>query len=450
MSVQHRVSVGEHFSLFADADGVLYSWGGGDPHPTDPHSVLLHHLCLGIESGSFVPRPQRVTVFDGIAVKQVSAGSRHVLLLAVCGEVYSCGCGDDGRLGHGDAAWLSNPRPVRHFEERHGHVAQISAGDTHSLVITEHGWVYSWGSGANGRHGHGERSNKWYPQTLEHLAEHTIRHVSAGKSHSLAVSQTGEMWAWGSGGSGQLGLGDVDPGYQRRVPTQVELFTEPIVLVSAGAAHSLAVAESGELFSFGLGAFGRLGHGDRDSVYAPKRVEALAGNPVQYAIAGGDHSVVLTERGQVFTFGLDSYGKLGHGTRISPALPRGVRNYLDATLPVEAASEAKDDVQTTYAWGRPEGQVGLHGGSLDLSIGRGQYPDRLLPERIEALLNLQVVEIAAGDRHTIVRLVGADHTSELRAFGSNEMGQLGLPWMADQGGKSLPTRVDGPPAGISR
>ena len=120
----------------------------------------------------------------------------------------------------------------------------ISAGHDHSLVLTKTGLVYSFGSGINGRHGHGETTNQWHPKPIKSLEREFIRFIEAGASHSFAVNRQGELFAWGLGGSGQLGLGPCEPTYQRIKPTKVEYFTfEHIEVkqVSAGAAHTLVV-----------------------------------------------------------------------------------------------------------------------------------------------------------------------------------------------------------------
>ena len=81
----------------------------------------------------------------------------------------------------------------------------------------------------------------------------------------------------------------------------------------------------------------------------------------------------------------------------------------------------------------------------DVAIGRGQDQSLQQPLVVQALLNEEVLEVAAGPRHTVVRLASKESgVSDLRAFGCNVDGQLGLPWMSDQGDKSLPASVEEP------
>ena len=96
----------------------------------------------------------------------------------------------------------------------------------------------------------------------------------------------------------------------------------------------------GDVFSFGKGMDGRLGHGEEDwDQFRPKQVEALKGRNVVQVSAGGYHSLVLTESGDVFSFGMGRYGRLGHGDEESQYLPKLVE-ALKGKKVVEVGLEA--------------------------------------------------------------------------------------------------------------
>ena len=82
--------------------------------------------------------------------------------------------------------------------------------------------------------------------------------------------------------------------------------------VSAGGQHTLCITEAGELYAMGQGKHGQLGLGDTVSRWRPQKVAALAGKPVRIASAGHEHSAILTEAGEVYTMGEGSRGQLGH------------------------------------------------------------------------------------------------------------------------------------------
>jgi alpha-tubulin suppressor-like RCC1 family protein len=92
--------------------------------------------------------------------------------------------------------------------------------------------------------------------------------VAAGWEHSLALTESGEVYAWGWNKGGRLGLGDRK---KRLVPTKVPGLTE-VKAIAAGGAHSLALTESGEMYAWGWNWFGQLGLGDRKKRLTPIKV----------------------------------------------------------------------------------------------------------------------------------------------------------------------------------
>jgi len=191
-------------------------------------------------------------------------------------------------------------------------IVAVSAGGHHSLALTANGALWSWGQGAYGKLGHGDRQDQLLPKKVEGFAEQRVIAVSAGDQHSLALTADGSVWSWGQGGSGRLGHGDLQ---RQLLPKKVEAFAEQrVVAVSAGAMHSLALTADGAVWSWGDGIFGRLGHGDhQQNQLLPKKVEALAGRRVVAVSAGGSHGLAITADAAVFTWGRGERGCLGHG-----------------------------------------------------------------------------------------------------------------------------------------
>ena len=99
---------------------------------------------------------------------------------------------------------------------------------------------------------------------------------------------------------------------------------------TAGASHTAVWTEEGELFTFGYGVDGRLGHGGEKKGRVPRLVEALAGKKVIGAASGRDHTAVWTEAGESFTFGIGRFGQLGHNMQQNGLVPRLVEALLGA------------------------------------------------------------------------------------------------------------------------
>lgn len=140
--------------------------------------------------------------------------------------------------------------------------------------------------------------------------------TAAGGAHTVAVSADGSLWAWGKAAEGRLGLGK-DVRDDVLAPLQVgglETFGGcGVVWASCGGKHTLAVCSDGSLFSWGRGAGGRLGQGDRNKRFKPACVRAgqLASSKVMVASAGDAHCMAVREDGSLFSWGRGIFESMG-------------------------------------------------------------------------------------------------------------------------------------------
>lgn len=124
------------------------------------------------------------------ACPQVSCGPRHAALITKNGETYTWGCGDAGRLGHGDCQSSGYPKMVLELSGRG--VTQLACGDWHTAAITRDGSLYTWGDGTAGILGHGNPHRHWSPKRVERPLQGVIfTRVAAGPYHTAAVTRTG-------------------------------------------------------------------------------------------------------------------------------------------------------------------------------------------------------------------------------------------------------------------
>ena len=145
--------------------------------------------------------PEAMAGLEGVNVKRVASTAFHGLAVSNLGVVYSFGDGKSGRLGHGDEEGLMVPRPVAALQGER--VSAIAAGGEHSLVVTTHGQVFSFGSGSFGQLGHGDLQQQLTPHLVAALAGVRVLAVQAGALHSLALSDHGAVFSWGLGAQGQ-------------------------------------------------------------------------------------------------------------------------------------------------------------------------------------------------------------------------------------------------------
>ena len=140
--------------------------------------------------------------------------------------------------------------------------------------------------------------------------------AACGSDFTVAVTEDGELFAWGDGGHGHLGLGAVLHQQQPARAGGPELFdNQRIRLAEAGWKHLVVVAEDGAVYTCGHGDYGRLGLGDEQPRRRLTRVpQALfAGSRVVMVFCGGDHTMAVTAAGHAWTCGYNYYGQLGVG-----------------------------------------------------------------------------------------------------------------------------------------
>ena len=189
-------------------------------------------------------------------IDYVSCGQAHALALTKKHRVFSWGCGSYGALGFGDKRDQLTPRQLKIDEAKNLPVVQVSCGRMHSICVTDSNRIYSWGCGQNGRLGHGSTDDELMPKEILFLSHLKVIDASAGESHSAAVTKSLKLYTWGNGVFGRLGHG-FDT--QEESPKNVEDLDVPVVQVSCGAFHTLVLTQDRNIVSFGQNKYGKLG-----------------------------------------------------------------------------------------------------------------------------------------------------------------------------------------------
>ena len=189
-----------------------------------------------------------------------------------------------------------------------------------NYFFVEDGEVYSWGSNAFGQLGLG---NSGFclsmPMMLTSLQWTPVRQITAGGSHSAILSCTGAIYVWGKNEFGQLGLSDVE---NRCLPTlQKSLRNQKIAYINLGDEHSAALTFEGGLFTWGAGMYGQLGHGRNTNEVLPRKIFELMGVRIVQVSCGRCHTLVVSKQGRIYSFGLNGSGQLGIGNTCSKYLP---------------------------------------------------------------------------------------------------------------------------------
>lgn len=193
----------------------------------------------------------------------------------------------------------------------------IAGGELHSSVVNETGQAWGWGNNLYGQLGGGLSPHRYGAVDAVLARVDRVVHLAAGSSHTVAVDDSGDLWAWGDNSWGQLGDGTREP---RQGPVQVK-GPEGVIAISAGYVHTLAVDGAGVVWSWGNGMYGQLGVPARSESLVPHRV-LLPRRAVRVA-AGWFFSIALDDEGHLWVWGHNSRGQLGLGdfeNRDSPVL----------------------------------------------------------------------------------------------------------------------------------
>ena len=226
-------------------------------------------------------------------------------------EVYSWGQGVLGQLGHSDEKTQRQPRLVVPFLGVH--VKQVSCGNQHSAVLLESGEIFTFGRGNFGQLGQGTSvtANVSTPAIVAGLQGKAVKMIACGWHHTCALLDNGQLFTWGSGEYGRLGHGDET---RQASPKLVEaLQGKAVTFVAAGGFHTACILDGGSLYTWGGGYFGQLGHGDEADRKAPKVVKGLQHCVAHSVSCGTHHTILLTDKQEVWTWGSGEFGKLGIG-----------------------------------------------------------------------------------------------------------------------------------------
>ena len=441
--------------------GILYTFGKGDhgklghgrcEDNKDAAHPYAHENCQEGRCSENAKEPKKVSNLSATHLVKVTSLSTHAVALTKSGEIYTWGNGDKHRLGHGTTEKEYQPRIVSVLSDK-PKVSDIACGLGHTLCLLETGELFSWGNGSNGRLGLGDQDDRELAAPVTIFKSSTgcqegrkapfVVGVFCGASHSLAIARDGRCYSWGKNNQGQCGHGNI---LDNLVPSEIEqlspsnLYTKrlknetqdqsssavhgrteveskaeakapkidkdfAVKQMAGGWEHTLALTRDGALYSFGSGYKDSrreilppvLGHGSTERELSPRQIMTLMDERITYCSCGWDHSMAINEAGELFTWGAGTNGKLGHGNEECQSIPQKVEN-LQAYSIVQAEGGCEHTLALTsegyvFSWG--------HGDSGRL--GHGNSRTEKLPKRID-VFEAPAISIAVGDKYNLVLL----------------------------------------------
>ncbi|XP_061343528.1 ultraviolet-B receptor UVR8-like isoform X2 [Gastrolobium bilobum] len=412
------------FAMAISEQGKLITWGSTDD--------------LGqsyVTSGKHGETPEPFPLPTETSIVKAAAGWAHCVVVTECGEVYTWG-------------WKECIPCGKVFgEPSTGVCLEKDVPGKQSSLSTEQASPCSQGSrstrGGTASNNGGEESTKRRrvsssKQTAESSSSSDdtlkalpclvtlnpgtrIASVAAGGRHTLALS--GQVWGWGYGGEGQLGLGSrtrmvssphlvpcIDSssyGKDRSITLargsvglERQNFRVPgsyVKGIACGGRHSAVITDAGALLTFGWGLHGQCGQGTTDDELSPTCVSSLLGIRIEGVAAGLWHTVCTSADSDVYAFGGNQFGQLGTGADQAETLPRQVgfpslENMHAKNISCGARHTALiTEGGKVFCWGwNKYGQLGL-----------GDVIDRNIPSEV-TIEGCVPKSVACGWWHTLV------------------------------------------------
>ncbi|KAG5613815.1 hypothetical protein H5410_013639 [Solanum commersonii] len=284
------VSCGEFHTCAVSTMGDLYTWGDGTHN-----AGLLGH---GNDVSHWIPK--RVSgPLEGLQVLSVACGTWHSALATANGKLFTFGDGTYGALGHGDRVTVLYPREVQSLNGLK--TIKVACGVWHTAAIVEvtnHNCgnlptrkLFTWGDGDKYRLGHGNKEAYMLPTCVSALIDYNFHQLACGHNITVGLTTSGHVFIMGSNAYGQLG----NPQADGKAPSLVQdrLVGEFVEEITCGSFHVAVLTSRSEVFTWGKGANGRLGHGDTEDRNCPTLIEALKDRHVKNIACGSNYTASI-------------------------------------------------------------------------------------------------------------------------------------------------------------
>ena len=324
---------------------------------------------------------------DGNKVIKITSGQNHNLVLTSKGQVYSFGDNTDGKCGFDptqnqidiptliEGTGVTQGDVYNYDDPKLGKIKDISCGLKHSLILNEDGTVFSFGDNTNGQCGYigingpNNNGNKWRPYKIPDNIPNKFENknfisLACGNVHNLLLHENSTVFTFGNNGNFKLGRNP--PNINNNSPDPIQLTNTGIIKIACGANHSMMINQDGRVFGFGDNNYGQtgvnrninligkplnldylipVGFEDNNLQNLNRRILPIKGTgenktnnekniygKIIDIACGNNHTMILNDKGEVYSFGLNNNGQLGYNFDLSsfqPA-PGGVQiNFIN-------------------------------------------------------------------------------------------------------------------------
>jgi alpha-tubulin suppressor-like RCC1 family protein len=307
------------------------------------------------------------------------------------------------------------------------------AANRFALVVKADGSVVGWGADADGQAARPASPTRTIPTPVAINLPGKALQVALGYVTQYALLEDGTVVAWGANDEGQLGNGAMGASGELGIypkpslnPVRVTGLGN-ITQIEAGSKHAVALRADGTVWAWGTREDGAIGDGKPTTLrplraIGPTRVPGLEGI-TQIAVARS-HNLALKSDGRVMSWGSNSDGELGLGTRVTGWTPAEVIG-LDRVVAIAAGSGGGKGFSGAV---RDDGTVWLWGTNTSAMMGNGEGPmspddpggRNPLPVQLKGVSG--VTRLSLGDGHAAALL----RDGTLRMWGHDGWGQIGV------------------------
>ena len=332
-------------------------------------------------------------------ILDLSGSINHTVVLTENGELFSWGSNSVGQLGIGSTTEYV---PGIH-KINLSNIIKVECGDFFNLALDQEGNVYSWGYNTFGQLGTGDKSNRYLPYKIPQLTN--IKDIICDGSYAAAIDMENNLWVWGNNYYGQLGLG-----HNKNVTTPTKSAFKNVISVFPGYDSLFVLDYEKNLWSAGDNLYGQLGIGsDILNVNIPQKVVNIS--DVITLSRSNYHIIALVSDNTVYSWGRNDSGQLGHGHTNNLNSPTHIKGLFNIT-------NVATGHDCTYVL-RNDGVVSSFGNNDVGQLGVNNIP--LATNPININLEEKIVNISSGYKH-----VFAISEKNVFAWGNNKHGQLGV------------------------
>jgi uncharacterized repeat protein (TIGR02543 family) len=334
------ISLGWWFSSALTSEGRVFTWGANFAGQIGDGTTISQSVPVDITT--------RFNLEQDETIVSIDVGYAHCIALSSNGRVFTWGYNDFGQLGDNTVVDKHYPMDITsrfslNIDEK---ISIISAGLDHNLVITSDNRIFGWGNNMNGALADGTAISKYTPTDLTMYFSfnegESINEVNSDERYSSLITSNHRVFVWGVNDYGQLGDGTNEFRYSPvEITSQFNLQPgEVIVQMVAGKRISIAMTSEKRVFMWGANYANQLGDGTTNNMNTPIEITSrfdLGDNEfITMVYSGGNHSLAVTSRNNVFTWGWNGYGQLGFGLypertgepSLAYLYPAALENYI--------------------------------------------------------------------------------------------------------------------------